>query len=602
MYLIFAGYKMCIYAFDCVLLYVHTHQSMTKIFTFLACTFLPALLVAQAPVSNDTKWPNTLKSIPVVDFKAGAVVPGELLVLLERNEDAADVANLLGERGFPVLSKTMLAKSMHVWKFSITPQADGDLALKNLRQLPGVKLAQFNHLVSERVTVPDDTNFSQMWGLDNTGQNGGTPDADIDAPEAWDMTTGGLTSQGDTIVVAVVDGGFSLAHQDLNFWKNWADDPTNSIDDDNNGYIDDRNGWNAYNNNSTMGSSSHGTHVSGTVGARGNNSLGVVGVNWGLQVMPIMGSSGDEATVIIAYTYALDARRRYNQTNGTQGAFVVSTNASFGVDLGQPANYPIWCAMYDSLGAQGILSAAATANQNWDIDQQGDIPTACSSNYMIAVTNTTRNDVKTTSAGYGITTIDLGAPGTSINSTYPNNAYATISGTSMATPHVAGAIALMYAAACPQLITDYKTNPAAVALTMRQYLLAGVDTLAALSSQCATGGRLNLNGALLQVQTYNCTTLVVNEALNQANVLSLQNVFPNPANQWLNITFEAPGVTQVDLVLYDVLGQEVMRIRHASNGGINTQKLDVSGLSGGVYVLRVESEGKVSGGQRVVVK
>ncbi|MGL4599426.1 MAG: S8 family serine peptidase, partial [Bacteroidia bacterium] len=538
---------------------------MTRFFTLLACTLLPATFFAQAPVNQFAKWRDEFKSIPVVDYKAGTVVPGELLVMLENNDDAENIAILLGERGFPVLNKVMIAKSMHVWKFSINPQLDNELALKNLRQLPGVKLAQSNHLVSERVTIPDDANFSTMWGLNNTGQNGGTPDADIDAPEAWDITTGGLTSQGDTIVVAVVDGGFSLGHQDLNFWKNWADDPTNNIDDDNNGYLNDRNGWNAYNNNGNIGSDSHGTHVSGTVGARGNNSIGVVGVNWGLQVMPIQGSSGNEATVIIAYTYALDARRLYNQTNGAQGAFVVSTNASFGVDLGQPANYPIWCAMYDSLGAQGILSAAATANQNWDIDQQGDIPTACASNYMIAVTNTTRNDVKTTSAGYGITTIDLGAPGSSINSTYPNNGYAIISGTSMATPHVAGAIALMYAAACPQLITDYKNNPGAVALTMLQYLFAGVDTLSALSTQCATGGRLNLNGALLQVQTYNCTTLVVNEALNQANVLSLQQVFPNPTNDWLSITFEAPGVTQVDLVLYDVLGQEVMRVRHASN-------------------------------------
>src|SRR3970282_1127191 len=101
-------------------------------------------------------------------------------------------------------------------------------------------------------------------------------------------------------------------------------------------------------------------------------------------------------------------RKRYNETNGAAGAFVVASNSSFGVDLGQPDNFPIWCAMYDSMGAAGILSAAATANLNIDIYTEGDTPTACASQYMIAVTNTTHNDLKSGAAAYGATTIDLG--------------------------------------------------------------------------------------------------------------------------------------------------------------------------------------------------
>jgi subtilisin family serine protease len=284
--------------------------------------------------------------------------------------------------------------------------------------------------------------------MHNTGQSGGTVDADIDAPEAWDLGTGGLTAAGDTIVVAVVDGGFYLNHLDMNFWKNYNEIPGNGIDDDNNGYIDDVNGWNAYNNNGNVtASGTHGTHVSGTVGARGNNTIGVAGVNWNVRVMAIQGSSGTESVVLRAYGYALKQRRLYDSSNGMKGAFVVSTNASFGVDYGQPANFPLWCAFYDSLGSAGILNAGATANLNINIDVTGDIPTACPSDWMISVTNTDRNDVKNTGAAYGLTTIDLGAPGTSIISTTTASTYGTSTGTSMATPHVAGAIGFMYSVA-----------------------------------------------------------------------------------------------------------------------------------------------------------
>ncbi|MBK7159404.1 MAG: hypothetical protein IPH77_12840 [Ignavibacteria bacterium] len=102
-----------------------------------------------------------------------------------------------------------------------------------------VAIAQFNHYFKERVVIPNDTRFAEQWDKNNTGQTGGTPDADIDAPEAWDISTGGTTVFGDTIVVAIVDGGQQIDHQDLNTWRNWAEIPANGIDDDNNGYIDD---------------------------------------------------------------------------------------------------------------------------------------------------------------------------------------------------------------------------------------------------------------------------------------------------------------------------------------------------------------------------
>jgi subtilisin family serine protease len=147
------------------------------------------------------------------------------------------------------------------------------------------------------------------------------------------ITTGGLTVQGDTIVVAVIDCGADITHEDLNFWKNYLEIPGNGIDDDTNGYVDDFDGWNAQSQTGVITSCSHGTHVSGIIGAIGNNTTGVVGVNWNVKIMPVQPSSTNEALVVAAYTYVYNMRRLYNQTNGAKGAFIVATNSSFGVNF-----------------------------------------------------------------------------------------------------------------------------------------------------------------------------------------------------------------------------------------------------------------------------
>src|SRR5690606_13879813 len=125
--------------------------------------------------------------------------------------------------------------------------------------------------------------------------------------------------------------------------------------------------------------------------------LGMTGVNWNVKMLMLGGSSTLESTVVEAYSYVLDMRARYNQSNGAEGAYVVSTNASFGVDNGQPANFPLWCGIYNALGEEGVLNAGATANNNVDVDAVGDIPTACASDFMISVTNSTQTDQKNNS-------------------------------------------------------------------------------------------------------------------------------------------------------------------------------------------------------------
>ncbi len=428
-------------------------------------------------------------------------VDGEIMVKLKpelvQNAESA-INDLVTDFSFIHLQfNSRLSNRLGIILFSFTPEILPDESvLREFRRHPMVELAQFNHFIESRETIPADPDFGFQWNLKNTGQNGGTVDADVDATDAWDITTGGLTAMGDNIVIAIVDDGFDIDHTDLYFWKNEDEIPNNGIDDDGNGYIDDYDGWSAYSHTGNITQADHGTHVTGIAAAKGNNDMGVTGINWNTPVMPVQGSSTIESYVVEAYSYVYEMRKRYNESNGSTGAFIVSSNSSFGVNMGQPEDYPIWGAMYDSMGVEGILSATATANASWNIDELGDIPTAFPNESLISVTNTTNKDELNTSAGYGLTTIDLGAPGSGIYSTRQDNSYGLKSGTSMASPHVAGAVALMYAAATADFIEACHEDPAGMALVIKQYILNGTDPLPTLEGKSVSGGRLNINKSI----------------------------------------------------------------------------------------------------------
>ncbi|MFA5573863.1 MAG: S8 family serine peptidase [Brumimicrobium sp.] len=409
-------------------------------------------------------------------------VPNEVMVRMQVGESP-----YILERNVPAYFELKVEKELsnysNIWLLKFNDKVVSiDDVLTVLLKENSVYLAQKNHYVTLR-QAPNDPNYGNQW-----------QHTKIDSELAWDITTGGTTPSNTDIVVAVIESADLINHPDLqdNHWVNTAEIPNNGIDDDGNGYIDDYNGWNASNNNDNIGTGSHGTSCAGMIGAKGNNGLGVAGINWDVKIMSIADSDNpyNEALVVAGYEYALQQRLIWNTTNGTQGAFVVATSASWGIDYGDPDDYPIWCGFYEDLGEVGILNAGATSNSSLNIDQTGDVPSACPSNYMISVTATNSSDI-IDFAAYGQTTIDVAAPGSSIYTTAANGGYTSTSGTSFATPLTAGLIGLMYSVPCPNLETMAMTDPQGTADMVRLALMNGVDQTVHLSTRTVSGGRIN---------------------------------------------------------------------------------------------------------------
>jgi subtilisin family serine protease len=324
--------------------------------------------------------------------------------------------------------------------------------------------------ITPQTTTPNDPSYPQLWGLNNTGQTGGTPDADIDAPEAWDIQTGNPNT-----VIGVIDTGVDYNHPDLvdNIWTNPGETAGDGIDNDGNGYIDDVRGWDfAYNDNDPMDVQSHGTHVSGTIAAKGNNSVGVTGVAWNAKIMPLKflddSGSGSTSDAILALNYA--TAKGVKLTNNSWGGGGYSQG------------------LYDAIntaGQQGALFIAAAGNESSNNDITPAYPASYNLPNIISVASTTHTDALSGFSNYGPTSVDLGAPGSSIYSTTPGGNYGFKNGTSMASPHVAGGAALVWS-----------QNPTWTAQQVKNRLLDTTDPKPALSGRTVSGGRLNINNAL----------------------------------------------------------------------------------------------------------
>jgi len=436
------------------------------------------LSASTAPATQHIRW-NGLDT---------EVMPGRWVVQMDNTPGGirkqVDRANALLSAVDATFSVGHQLGAQGTFVINVPATRDPALTAKALKRVPGLVSAEPDFIYHFDATTPNDPSFAQLWGLNNTGQSGGTAGVDIKAPQAWDISTGNANT-----VVATIDTGADYNHPDLapNIWTNPGEIAGNSIDDDGNGFVDDIHGWDfASGDNDPMDQQGHGTHVAGTIGARGNNNTGVTGVNWNVKIMPmrIGGANPSDPTVnssaaVSAINYVTMMRNR--------GVGVRVTNNSWG---GAGFSNALYSAMQTS-GNSGIINVCAAGNGdasgvgiNMDpVDAQRNYPAAFDLNNVISVANITRTGSLNSSSNYGLTTVDLGAPGTNIVSTYPvaQGSYATLTGTSMASPHVAGAVAFLFG-----------LSPTASYQTIKSSILSNTDATASLSGKSVTGGRLNL--------------------------------------------------------------------------------------------------------------
>lgn len=428
-------------------------------------------------------------------------IEGQYIVRLADNSDIEVLKKYLQPYASDAIAYLpIMREPFHIWLIDFGSETS--FKMEAIIQKYEGTISVFKNRKLQARAIPNDPLITKQWQYNNTGVGGGLAGADMSMYKAWDIATGGVNYNGDTIVVCVIDDGVNGNHEDLkdNMWINHHEIPDNGIDDDNNGYVDDYLGWNVkFNNDSLYNGGSHGTPVAGIIGARGNNAIGVSGVNWNVKILPINYGDATEANALASYAYAYTMRKQYNETNGEKGAFIVATNTSWGIDKAQADEAPLWCSLYDSMGDIGIINIAATTNSNTDVDIEGDLPTSCTSPFLITVTNINNVDQKVSNAGYGRKSIDLGAYGQQVY-TINRTSYGTFGGTSGAAPHVTGVMALLYAIQCPTFDSIVKTNPGGAAFIARDMLLYGVVNLPSLNNVTTSGGKLNAFRALTNMK------------------------------------------------------------------------------------------------------
>lgn len=414
-------------------------------------------------------------------------VPGEVIVKFKSGVSTAERGSMMTTMR-AVLSEQILTASMkHAGDnegiFVVRTTISVPEAIKAFRNSPDVEYAEPNYYYYHDATSNDPYyTGGSLWGMYGDATSP-TNQYGSQAGEAW---AAGHTGS-NTVYVATIDEGAQWAHQDLSsqIWTN-PYDPVDGVDNDGNGYRDDIRGWDfAGNNNSTYDGTQddHGTHVSGTIGAKGGNGLGVTGVNWSIRMITVKflgAAGGTTANAIKSVDYVTDLKTRHGlnivATNNSWGGGGFSQGLMDAIGRANTANI-LFCAAAGNGGADGV------GDNN---DAVPNYPSNYTNTNVIAVASITSSGARSSFSNYGATTVDLGAPGSGIYSTLPNsagNSYGSYSGTSMATPHVTGACAL-YAS----------THPGSSAATIKAAILGSTVATSSLSGRCVTGGRLNVSG------------------------------------------------------------------------------------------------------------
>lgn len=345
--------------------------------------------------------------------------PGEVIVKFKSDVSTASIDSVLSNAGIQIAREF---SDISVYKCTISGGKAVHTAVAECNADPNIEYAEPNYIYRTFKT-PDDPSFSDLWNL-----------TIISAPEAWDLQTGDRAN-----IVGVIDTGVDLDNEDLeaNIWKNPGESgdgkESNGIDDDGNGFIDDYRGWDFINDdNNPNDDNDHGTHVSGTLGAVGDNGIGIVGVNWEVSIMALkfLGADGsgslDDAIGAILYATNNGAKVLSNSWGGGGRSQALEDAIKFAND-------------------NGVLFIAAAGNAGTDNDSSPSYPASYEVENVIAVANNTSSDRLASSANFGKNSVHLAAPGTDILSTVRNNGYQRFSGSSMSTPHVSGAAALIWA-------------------------------------------------------------------------------------------------------------------------------------------------------------
>jgi subtilisin family serine protease len=358
--------------------------------------------------------------------------------------------------------------------------ADAATLVKEYQQLPEVEYAEPNYEINLDESeagplvpiLPSDPQFTDQWALSNSGQRGGKKGADISATLAWAKTTGS-----DEVVVAVLDTGVDYNHEDLteNMWR--RPEKMEPYHDNELGTIDDEFGYNAIDGSDPMDDNGHGTHCAGIIGAEGENNVGIAGVNWKVQIMPLKfmnaGGSGSTKDAIEAINYVIDRKKA--------GVNVRIISASWGSTQKSRALGEVIRKAYEN----DILFVAAAGNSSVDNDRNPHYPSSYDVPNVVSVAALDRHDALASFSNYGAKSVAIAAPGVDILSTWLGNEYEEKSGTSMATPVVSGVAALILAEH-PQMSVD----------DLKKKLLASTDPVPVLKGKTVTAGRINAAKAL----------------------------------------------------------------------------------------------------------
>ncbi|NOT36409.1 MAG: S8 family serine peptidase [Saprospiraceae bacterium] len=495
-------------------------------------------------------------------FASSGIISHEYIVKLREHFSIKDLASTSAHLNIAI---SVLNQEQRIFLFIFDTSKTKSEEVHILNGLQFITSYHSNQKLVERTCKPNDPFFNQQWNMSFMGFE-----------EIWCFDNNGITPLGDTIVIGIIDQGCNCDITDIhsNLFINYNEIPNNKIDDDSNGYIDDYRGFNAVSGKDDKHpKDNHGTNILSIAGAKGNNEKFISGAAQNIKML--MCSATSEADAIECYTYFIKMKQAYFASKG--GAYIVSSTTSLGLPRAFPEDHNDWCDLYDVLGSNGILNVCATDNEDENIDEYGDIPGLCTSEYLIVVTNTDRSDSRAVAA-FSKINVDIAASGEQVPVINQDSSVSNSSGCSLSAPQVGAGSAYLHQF-CEKYAKFCKTSPGQSALLMKSFIYNGSKAISSLSSEISTGKRFDVNGSFLKLLEY-C------EVLSSENDLIVYND-PSYSGE-LKYDVKLTKYGPFELNLYNSNGQHIYRKSGNYTGqdrDIKAQLLNTKSLSSGLYIL-----------------